>query len=65
MRAPVKRLKSIALGKMCNPSRGRTKHLKGPFSTEKDRKVSIGYQNSRLCVPFLNLCVNAKPVLEA
>ena len=34
MNTPVKRAKSTALGKQCNPSRGPIK-LKGHFSTEK------------------------------
>ena len=31
MNTPVKYAKATALGKKCNPSRGPTKHLTGPF----------------------------------
>ena len=44
MNTVVKRTNSTALGKTCNPSRGPSKHRKGPLSTENDQKGAIGYR---------------------
>ena len=39
MNTPVKRTKSTALGKKCNPSRGPTKHGKGHFPPKRCYRV--------------------------
>ena len=43
MNTPVKRTKSTALGKKCYPVHGPSKHRKGHFSSENDRRA-IRYQ---------------------
>ena len=42
MNIPVKRAKSTALGKMCNPSRSPTKHRKRPFPLKRHKKGPLG-----------------------
>ena len=42
MNTHVKRAKSTALGKKCNPSRGPTKYRKGPFPPKKTKKELSG-----------------------
>ena len=42
---PVKRGKSTAVGKRCNPSRESTKHRKGPFPPKRAYQVpKISYK---------------------
>ena len=58
-----KTCKSTTLVKKCNPSRGPTKHRKGPFPPERTEKGLSGTEKD-ICVAFLNSSINLNPFLR-